>query len=89
MLDNQNYGYRIQGDAMTTILSDRYIRVQPDSSMLLAIILLSLAVAVIVYVLSFRVAVIFIGALLVAYYGVIVLLGKSGYWPIPYTHRSP
>ena len=83
MLDNQNYGYRIQGDAMTTILSDRYIRVQPDSSMLLAIILLSLAVAVIVYVLSFRVAVIFIGALLVAYYGVIVLLGKSGYLADP------
>ena len=83
MLDNQNYGYRIMGDAMTTILSDRYARVQPDSSMLLAIILLSLAVAVIVYVLSFRVAVIFIGALLVAYYGVIVLLGKSGYLADP------
>jgi len=83
MLDNQNYGYRIQGDAMTTILSDRYIRVQPGNSMLLAIVLLSLAVAVIVYVLSFRVAVIFIGALLVAYYGVIVLLGKSGYLADP------
>ena len=83
MLDNQNYGYRIMGDAMTTILSDRYARVQPDSSMLLAIILLSLAVAVIVYVLSFRVAVIFIGALLVAYYSAIVLLGKSGYLADP------
>jgi len=83
MLDNQNYGYRIMGDAMTTILSDRYIRVQPDSSMLLAIILLSLAVALIVYVLSFRVAVIFIGALLVAYYGGIVLLGRSGYLADP------
>jgi adenylate cyclase len=83
MLDNQNYGYRIMGDAMTTILSDRYARVQPESSMLLAIILLSLAVAVIVYVLSFRVAVIFIGALLVAYYGAIVLLGRSGYLADP------
>jgi CHASE2 domain-containing sensor protein len=83
MLDNQNYGYRIQGDAMTTILSDRYMRVQPGNSMLLAIILLSLAVAVIVYVLTFRVAVIFIGALLVAYYGGIILLGKSGYLADP------
>jgi adenylate cyclase len=68
---------------MTTILSDRYIRVQPDSSMLLAIILLSLAVAVIVYVLSFRVAVIFIAGLLVAYYGGIVVLGRSGYLADP------
>jgi len=83
MLDNQNYGYRIQGDAMTTVLSDRYVRVQPDSSMLLAIIILSLAVAVVVYVLSFRVAVIFIGALLVAYYGTIVFLGRSGYLADP------
>jgi adenylate cyclase len=83
MLDNQNYGYRIQGDAMTTILSDRYVRVQPGKSMLLAIILLSFVVAVIVYVLSFRVAVIFVGGLLVAYYGVIVLLGKSGYLADP------
>ncbi|HEY5033546.1 MAG TPA: adenylate/guanylate cyclase domain-containing protein, partial [Candidatus Dormibacteraeota bacterium] len=83
MLDNQNYGYRIQGDAMTTVLSDRYIRVQPGNSMLLAIIFLSLAVAVIVYVLSFRVAVIFIGALLVAYFGGIVALGQSGYLADP------
>jgi adenylate cyclase len=83
MLDNQNYGYRIQGDAMTTILSDRYVRVQPGNSMLLAIILLSFVVAVIVYVLSFRVAVIFVGVLLVAYYGGIVLLGKSGYLADP------
>ena len=36
MLDNQNYGYRIMGDAMTTILDDRYVRVQPANSILLA-----------------------------------------------------
>ena len=83
MLDNQNFGYRIQGDAMTTILSDRYIRVQPGSSMLLAILVLSLLVAVVVYVLTFRVAALFTGALLVAYYVGIVLLGKSGYLADP------
>jgi len=83
MLDNQNYGYRIMGDAMTTILSDRYIRVQPTSSMLLAIVVLSLVVAAIVYVLSFRVAAIFTAALLAAYYVVIFLLGKSGYLADP------
>jgi adenylate cyclase len=83
MLDNQNYGYRIQGDAMTTILSDRYLRVQPMSSILLAIVLFSLLVAVVVYVLSFRVAVVFTGGLLLAYYVGIVLLGRSGYLADP------
>jgi adenylate cyclase len=83
MLDNQNYGYRIQGDAMTTILSDRYIRVQPTSSILLAIVVLSLLVAVVVYVLSFRVAVLFVGVLLGAYYSGIFLLGKNGYLADP------
>ncbi len=83
MLDNQNYGYRIQGDAMTTVLTDRYVRVQPGSSMLLTIILLALLVAVVVYVLTFRIAVIFTGGLLVAYYGGIVLLGRSGYLADP------
>jgi adenylate cyclase len=83
MLDNQNYGYRIQGDAMTTILSDRYIRVQPASSILLAIVILSLLVAVVVYVLSFRVAVVFTGGLLVAYYAGIFLVGKAGYLADP------
>ncbi len=83
MLDNQNYGYRIQGDAMTTILSDRYIRVQPGSSTLLAILVLSLLVAVIVYVLSFRIAALFTGTLLAAYYVGIFVLGKSGYLADP------
>ena len=83
MLDNQNYGYRIMGDAMTTILSDRYVRVQPTSSILLAIVFLSLLIAVVVYVLSFRVAVLVTATLLVAYYVGIFLLGKSGYLADP------
>jgi adenylate cyclase len=83
MLDNQNYGYRIMGDAMTTILSDRYIRVQPGTSILAAIVLFSLLVAVVVYVLSFRIAVIFTGALLVAYYVGVFLLSKVGYLEDP------
>ena len=83
MLDNQNYGYRIMGDAMTTILSDRYVRFQPTSSILLAIVFLSLLIAVVVYVLSFRVAVLVTATLLVAYYVGIFLLGKSGYLADP------
>ena len=83
MLDNQNYGYRIMGDAITTILSDRYIWVQPTNSMLLAIVLLALLVAVVVYVLSFRIASTFTAALLVTYYAGIFVLGKAGYLADP------
>src|SRR5438093_244466 len=83
MLDNQNYGYRIMGDTMTTILQDRYVSVQPASSILLAIVVLSLLVAVVVYALTFRVAMLFIGALLIAYYAGAFLLGKAGFLADP------
>ncbi|MDQ6880292.1 MAG: adenylate/guanylate cyclase domain-containing protein [Candidatus Dormibacteraeota bacterium] len=83
MLENQNYGFRIQGDAMTTILLDRYVRVQPGSGILPAIVLLALLVAAAVYVLKFRVAVIVAGAVLITYYAGIVLMGKSGYLADP------
>ncbi len=83
MLDNQNYGYRILGDAISTVLSDRYVRVQPANSMLLGTLVLALVVAVLVYVLSFRVAVVLTGAVLVLYYGGIVVLGQLGYLADP------
>jgi adenylate cyclase len=83
MLDNQNYGYRILGDAMSTILSDRYVTVEPSSSILLGALLLSLVVAVLVYVLTFRAAVILTGAALLVYYGGIFVLGRLGYLADP------
>jgi adenylate cyclase len=83
MLDNQNYGYRILGDAMSTVLSDRYVRVQPRSSILLGVLVLSLVVAVLAYVLTFRAAMVLTAAALVVYYGGIVLLGRLGYLADP------
>jgi adenylate cyclase len=68
---------------MTTILHDRYVRVQPQSSILVTVVLLSLLIAVAVYVLSFRVAAVFTGTLLLAYFGAILLLGKAGYLADP------
>jgi len=79
MLDSQNYGYRIQGDAMSTVLSDQYLRVQPLGSSQLAVVLFSVLVALLVYLLSFRAAMLFTGALLFAYFAAIVLLSKQGY----------
>jgi adenylate cyclase len=83
MLDTQNYGYRIQADAMSTILQDRYVQVQPDSSRWLTIILLGALVGLVVYLLSFRLGMILAASLLVAYYIAIYLLGKVGYLSDP------
>jgi adenylate cyclase len=79
MLDNQNYGYRIMGDAMSTVLSDRYIRVQPSISMFLATLLLSAIVGLVVYLPSFRNGMLITAGLLVGYFGLSWVLGQNGY----------
>ena len=63
MLDTQNFGYRIQADAMSTILLDRYVQLQPDLSQKLAILLLGVLVGLIVYLLSFRLGMILAAAI--------------------------
>jgi adenylate cyclase len=83
MLDNQNYGYRIMGDAISTVLSDRYVHLQPPISMYLAILLLSTIVGLIVYVLSFRSGMLLTVIILLAYFAVIVALGQNGYLSDP------
>jgi adenylate cyclase len=83
MLDNQNYGYRIMGDAMSTVLSDRYIHEQPPISMYLAILLLSTIVGLVVYVLSFRSGMLLTAVILLAYFAVTIVLGQNGYLSDP------
>ena len=83
MLDNQNYGYRIMGDAISTVLSDRYVHVQPAISIYLAILVLSAIVGLFVYLPSFRNGVIITAGILLAYFGVIALLGQNGYLADP------
>ena len=83
MLDNQNYGYRIQADAMSTILQDRFIRVQPDISVNLAVLLLATLVGLLVYVLSFRAAALLVATLVLAYYLGIYLLGQNEFLADP------
>jgi len=83
MLDNQNYGYRILGDAMSTILSDRYLRVQPPLSLFLAVLVLSAIVGLVVYLPSFRNGMLITAGILVAYFGVIAALGQNGYLSDP------
>jgi adenylate cyclase len=83
MLDTQNFGYRIQADAMSTMLDDRYVRVQPDASIRLAILLVGTLVGLIVYLLSFRLGMILTASILVVYYLAIYLLGQAGYLSDP------
>jgi len=83
MLDNQNYGYRIQADAISTILEDRYVRTEPNTSMLVNALLLAVVVGVLVYVLSFRLAVVAAAGLLFLYYAGIYGLSRTDFLADP------
>src|SRR5439155_14577878 len=83
MLDNQNSGYRIQADAMSTILQDRYVQLQPDASTKLVILLLGMLVGLIVYLLPFRLGMILTASILGAYFAGIYGLGRLGYLSDP------
>ena len=83
MLPSQNYGYRIEGDAISTVLSDRYVRTQPQISIQLAVLVFAILVGLIVYVFNLRAAVLFAAALLAAYYTGIYAVGQQGYLADP------
>lgn len=83
MVPNQNYGYRIMGDAISTVLGDRYLRTQPDSSDLLATLLMGALIGAAVYVLSFRRAMLLTGVVLAAYALLAILLGRAGFLADP------
>jgi adenylate cyclase len=79
MLDNQNYGYRIMGDAISTVLNDRYLQVVPGSTQIATILLLALLMGIAVYTLSFRIAVVATAALLAIYFLLMNALAQQGY----------
>jgi adenylate cyclase len=83
LLDSQNFGYRIQADAMSTILNDRYVHVQPLISMQLAVLALGAIVGLIVYLLSFRFGMLLTAGVLAVYYAGVYLLGQQGYLADP------
>ncbi len=79
MVPNQNYGYRILGDAISTVLGDRHIQSQPDSSDLLSTLLMGTLIGAAVYLLSFRRAMLITAVVLAAYALLAVVLGRSGW----------
>ena len=83
MVPNQNYGYRIMGDAISTVLDDRYLRTQPDSYDFVATLLMGMLIGAAVYVLSFRRAMLFTGVVLAAYALLAILLGRVGFLADP------
>jgi adenylate cyclase len=83
MVPNQNYGYRIMGDAISTVLADRYVRPQPDSWDLLVTMLMGTLIGTAVYLLSFRRAMLVTAVVLAAYALLAILLGRSGFLADP------
>jgi adenylate cyclase len=83
MVPNQNYGYRIMGDAISTVLTDRYVRPQPDSSDLLATLLMGILIGAAVYLLSFRRAMLLTVLALAAYALLAIVLGRAGWLADP------
>src|SRR6266542_1404090 len=64
---------------MSTILQDRYLKIQPDLSMRLTVLLLGVLVGLLVYLLSFRLGMILVASLIVLYYAAIIGLAQLGY----------
>jgi len=79
MVPNQNYGYRIMGDAISTVLDDRYVQPQPDSWDLIATLLMGTLIGAAVYLLSFRRAMLVTAAVLAGYALLAIVLGRSGW----------
>lgn len=79
MLDNQNYGYRIMGDAIATIALDRYVQVEPRNAIIAWAIALSLVMGIAIYALSLRTAAITAVLLLALYALVLIALGQRNY----------
>lgn len=79
MLDSQNYGYRIQGDAMSTVLDDRYVTTESTIAIQVSLLLLSAIVGLIVYLLSFRAGMTLTAVILTAYFAALYALAQSGF----------
>src|SRR5215467_2961691 len=79
MLDNQNYGYRIMADAISTVLEDRYVRVEPQAPIIAIAIALALVVGLAVYGLGLRTALIVTIATLVLYFLAALFFSRNNY----------
>ena len=67
MNDNQNYGYRILGDELSTALTGRYLHLQPALSVILALLLLGPILGALLYLVPFRIGFLLGGILVGAY----------------------
>src|SRR5207237_8054210 len=77
MLDSQNYGYRIMGDELTTVLQRKYLHAQPPLSAGLAAILLAVVVGGLSYVLPLRSAALALAASLGGYAAVVTAIRQA------------
>ena len=76
LLDNQNYGYRIMADAISTVELDRYLRVEPRGWIAGVSLLLAIIVGLAVYGLGFRAAIIATVDMLGLYYVAAIVIAQ-------------
>jgi adenylate cyclase len=79
MNDNQNYGYRILGDELSTVLLGRYLHTQPPISVVLALLLVGPLLGALLYLVRFRIGCLLTGILVAGYVlGIWLLAAYAG-----------
>ncbi|HEY8643151.1 MAG TPA: adenylate/guanylate cyclase domain-containing protein [Candidatus Dormibacteraeota bacterium] len=77
--ENQNYGYRIVGDELSTVLLGRYLHTQPPLSVVLALLLTGPILGGLLYLLRFRIGFLVTGILVAGYVlGIWLLAAAAG-----------
>jgi len=79
MADNENYGYRIMADEIGTVLGGRFIRLQPDLSILLGILLTGMLTGTVAYLLPLRRGFLAMSIGIAAYALIAIVLSRRGY----------
>ncbi len=79
MQSNQNYGYRILGDELGTVQQGRYLRIQPDRSLYLAILVFGALVGSLTYLASLRMGALLTAVVLAAYAAVALWFSRAGW----------
>jgi adenylate cyclase len=72
MLDSQNYGYRIMGDELTTVVTQKYLQTEPPVAVGLLALVLAMFVGGLAYVLPLRTAALALAASLGGYAAIVL-----------------
>lgn len=83
MNDNQNYGYRILGDELSTALGHQYLRTEPAWLVMVALLLLGPLVGCLLYLARFGLGFLVTAVLVSGYVLALILLANMGWLADP------